>query len=121
MYSVFRRCRTNLLGWLTDSEQRPVYIYLGSDDVFSCTVEEVAGTALTNAIIHCHYSNCLQGPWVDFQDVQIRIDKNAKTVGLVGQVGRYVRLEVTTVEGSEGFIDVHFNSRSSQIDATAIV
>lgn len=110
-----------MLGWLTDADHKPVYIDLGASDVFSCTVAEVAGTALTNAIIHCHYSNSLQGPWVDFQDVQIRIDKNAKTVGLVGQVGKYVRLEVVTVEGTEGFIDVHFNTRSSQIDVTAIV
>lgn len=121
MYTVFRRCLTNKVGWLKDNEQNNVVIDLNGDDVFSCTVEEIAGTALTAAIIHVHYSNSLQGPWVDFQDVQLRIDKNAKTIGLVGQVGRYVRLEVVTAELTEGTIDVHFNSRSSQIDATAIV
>ena len=117
---VFRRCNTNKTGWLKDANQRAVYIDLDGDDVWTCTVFESAGTVLTNAILHLHYSNDLGGPWFDFMDLQLRIDKNTKSAGLVGHVGRYVRLETVTGEGSDGFLDVYFHTRRSEISQSVI-
>lgn len=117
---VFRRCNTNKTGWLKDANQRAVYIDLDGDDVWTCTVFESAGTALTSAILHLHYSNDLGGPWFDFMDLQLRIDKNTKSAGLVGHVGRYVRLETVTGEGSDGFLDVYFHTRRSEISQSVI-
>jgi hypothetical protein len=118
---IFRRCNTNKVGWLKDCNDAPVYIDLEGDDVWTCTAYESAGTVLTNAIIHLHYSNDIGGPWVDFADAQIRIDKNSKTAGLVGHVGRYVRLEVATGEGSDSFLDIYFHTRRSDISSTVII
>jgi hypothetical protein len=118
---TFRRCNTNKVGWLKDCNESPVYIDLNGDDVWTCQVYESAGTALTSAVLHLHYSNNIGGPWSDFQDLQLRIDKNTKTAGLVGQVGRYVRLEVVTGEGSDGFLDVFFYTRRSEIASSVIV
>ena len=117
---VFRRCNTNKTGWLKDANQRAVYIDLDGDDVWTCTVFESAGTVLTNAILHLHYSNDLGGPWFDFMDLQLRIDKNTKSAGLVGHVGRYVRIETVTGEGSDGFLDVYFHTRRSEISQSVI-
>ena len=118
---VFRRCNTNKTGWLKDCNDQPVYIDLNGDDVWTCTVFESAGTVLTNAVLHLHYSNDIGGPWFDFESAQLRIDKNGKTAGLVGHVGRYVRIETVTGEGSDGFLDVFFRTRRSDIATSVTV
>ena len=117
---VFRRCNTNKVGWLKDCTDAPVYIDLEGDDVWTCQVYESAGTAITSAVLHLHYSNNIGGPWSDFMDLQLRIDKNTKTAGLVGHVGRYVRLEVVTGEGSDSLLDVFFHTRRSEIASSVI-
>jgi len=118
---IFRRCNSKNVGWLKDTNDAPVYIDLEGDDVFTCTVFESAGSTLTNAVIHLHYSNDIGGPWVDFADAQVRIDKNSKTAGLVGHVGRYVRLETVTGEGSDSLLDIYFHTRRSDISSTVII
>jgi len=118
---IFRRCNSKNVGWLKDTNDAPVYIDLEGDDVFTCTVFESAGSVLTNAVLHLHYSNDIGGPWVDFADAQVRIDKNSKTAGLVGHVGRYVRIETVTGEGSDSLLDIYFHTRRSDISSTVII
>ena len=118
---IFRRCNSKNVGWLKDTNDAPVYIDLEGDDVWTCTVFESAGSTLTNAVLHLNYSNDIGGPWVDFADAQVRIDKNSKTAGLVGHVGRYVRIETVTGEGSDSLLDVYFHTRRSDISSTVII
>jgi hypothetical protein len=115
----FTACDLNRFGWMRDLGERLVFVDMGTDDVFNITVELVTGSWST-AVAHIHYANALTGPWVDFT-TNLRFNSADRTTGLVAHVGRYVRVEVTTVTGAECRVDIQIHTRKSAIGQEVLV
>ena len=119
MDKTFFYCDATKSGWLKDCEQSPVLFDLNGDDVFSIVLDLANGT-WTSGKIDVQYSNAITGPWVDFETA-LHFDSASSTVGLVGHVGRYVRLNVHTALNSGSTCNVIFHSRRSDISSGVTV
>lgn len=119
MDKTFYYCDATKSGWLKDVDQNPVLFDLNGDDVFSIVLDLTVGS-WTSGKIDVQYSNSTSGPWVDFE-TPLHFDSAASTVGLVGHVGKYVRLNVHTALNSGSLCNVIFHSRRSQIGTGVVV
>jgi len=100
---TFNGCNLRYAGTLHDAGSRLVVVDASGYDVFSVGTQHTSGTFAT-AVLKVKWANELGGPWFDF-DTAVTIAANGGS-GLVGVVGRYVGLIVTTGEGADGLIDV---------------
>lgn len=113
MIQTFNACNVRYAGTLHDAGQRLVVVDAAGFDVFSVVVQHTSGTFATAAVA-VQYANAPGGPWVDF-DTPISLSSGTTGSGLVGVVGAYIGLVVTTGEGADGLLDVAFNLRRSEI------
>jgi hypothetical protein len=113
MIQTFNACNVRYAGTLHDAGQRLVVVEAAGFDVFSVVIQHTSGTFATAAVA-VRYANAVGGPWVDF-DTAITLNSSTTGSGLVGVVGAYIGLIVTTGEAADGLLDVAFNLRRSEI------
>jgi hypothetical protein len=116
---AFRGCDLSKAGWLVDGTSAPVVVDLADFDLFNITIELLIGS-MSGSQVQVQYSNHMCGPWVDFDSV-VHLDNTKRTSGLVGHVGRLVRLYVSSTPGGTAIADVYYHVRgsNSRLDASA--
>lgn len=110
---TFNGCNLRYAGTLHDAGSRLVVVDASGYDVFSVGTQHTSGTFST-AVLKVQWANAIGGPWFDF-DTAITLTAASGGSGLVGVVGKYVGLIVTTGEGADGLIDVAILTRNSEI------
>jgi len=113
MTTLFQGCEAQYAGLLHDASQHVVIVDLAGYDVFSVVIQPTTGTIAT-ATIKVRYGNNVSGPFTDFSTA-ITLNTTTRGSGLVGVVGRYIVLDVTTGEGAASYLDVMVNARKSEI------
>lgn len=113
MTRLFTGCSAYYAGILQDAGSNYVVVDVEGMDVFAVTVQPISGTFST-AGISVRYGNSIAGPWNDFSSA-IVLNNATRGSGLVGVIGRYIALDVTTGEGAACLVDVAINTRRSDI------
>lgn len=113
MTRLFTGCSAYYAGILQDAGSNYVMMDLDGTDVFSVVVQPISGTFAT-AAIKVRYANDQAGPWADF-GTPITLNTTTRGSGLVGVIGRYIALDVTTPEGGSCLVDVAINAKRSEL------
>ena len=119
MKTTWQACNARYAGSLHDSSARRVVALVDGYDVFTVTAYPTTGSAST-AVLSVQYSNEAGGPWVDFSTA-ITLGNSTRGSGLVGVVGQYVAVNVTTGEGADSYWDIVISARRSEIPTEVAV
>lgn len=115
---AFFGCNAKHAGLLHDAAQALVVVDVEGFDVASVAILPTTGTFAT-AVVKVRYANDSSGPFVDF-GTPVTLSNATRGSGLLGVVGKYLAVEVTTGEGADCFMDVYVNLRRSSISAAPI-
>lgn len=113
MTQLFQGCEAQYTGLLHDAAQHVVIVNVGGFDVFSVTIQPTTGTIAT-AAIKVRYGHSVSGPFTDFSTA-VTLNTATRSSGLLGVVGPYIVLDVTTGEGAACYLDVMVTARKSDI------
>lgn len=119
MIRTFYRCNLKYAGLLSDAAQVPIVVDVEGFDVASVTLYPTNGTFATAAVA-VQWSNASGGPFVDFSTA-VPLSNATRGSGLVGVVGKYLVVYVTTGEGSDSYVDVVVVARRSEIPTEVTV
>lgn len=110
---AFYGCNAKYAGILHDAAQALVVVNVEGFDVASVAILPTTGTFAT-AVVKVRYANDAGGPFVDF-GTTITLSNTTRGSGLLGVVGKYLALDVTTGEGADCFLDVFITPKKSEL------
>lgn len=119
MNKLFQGCEAQYTGLLHDASQHVVLVDVSGFDVFSVTIQPTTGTIAT-AQIKVRYGHSVSGPFTDFSTA-VTLNTTTRSSGLLGVVGPYIVLDVTTGEGAASYLDVMVNARKSEIPTEVLL
>lgn len=119
MNRTFQACNAYYSGLLHDAANRAVLVDVEGYDVFTVTVLPTTGT-WSSAVLSVRYGNDVSGPFTDFSTA-VTLGNSTRGSGLIGVVGKYLAVEVTTPEGGNSYFDVMVNARRSEIPTEVAV